>query len=79
MLCVLFIYLTTIDARSVLQNSDELLGSNSLQDDGSSLISSSYRHRLEHSSNFQTLRWSPRKLEQSKLCEFCDLIVPVVG
>ena len=38
-----------------------------------------YPHHLEHSKSFETLRWSPRKLEQSELCEFCDIIVPVVG
>jgi hypothetical protein len=75
----LIIYIIIIDARSVLQNSDDLLVSSSLQDDESSSISSSYRHRLEHSPHFQALRWSPRKLEKSDLCEFCDLIVPVVG
>jgi len=78
-LSFLIIYITIFDARSVLQNFDDLLVSSSLQDDESSSISSSYRHRLEHSPSFQTLRWSPRKLEQSELCEFCDLIVPVVG
>jgi hypothetical protein len=40
----LIIYITTIDALSVLQN------------DESSSISNSYRHRLE--SNFPLLRWN---------------------
>jgi len=78
-LLFVFCFLILIDARSVLQNSEDLLLNNSIQDDESSSISNNYRHHLEHSSSFQTLRWSPRKLEQSELCEFCDLIVPVVG
>lgn len=65
----LIIYITKNDARSV-----QLLTSDSIQDDETD----SYRHRLEHTDSFQTLRWSPRKLEQSELCEFCDLIIPVV-
>jgi hypothetical protein len=72
-------FLILIDARSILQNSEDLLVNNSVQDDESSSISNDYRHRVEHSNSFQTLRWSPRKLGQSELCEFCDLIVPVVG
>ena len=81
-LCLLTIYVITIDTRSIPQNSVDLLVNTSPQDDETNLISnsiSSYRHRLEHSTNIQTLRWSLRKLKTSELCEFCDLMVPVVG
>ncbi|CAF5156126.1 unnamed protein product, partial [Rotaria sp. Silwood1] len=75
----LTIYVTRIDVRSVLQYSINQLVS---EDDQSSLIHnsvSSYRHRFEHSTNFQSLRWSLRKLKNDELCEFCDLMVPVVS
>ena len=68
------IYTITIDARSVLQNSVDLLASSSLEED-----ESNFRHRLEHSPDFDSLRWSVRKFDKDDLCEYCDLIVPIVG
>ncbi|CAF3417930.1 unnamed protein product [Rotaria socialis] len=79
-LCPLTIHITKIYARSVLQKSIDLSPGYSLEDDESSFIHnsiSSCRHRLEHSTNFQALRWSLRKVQQTELCEFCELIIPV--
>ncbi|CAF0981469.1 unnamed protein product [Rotaria sordida] len=80
-LYLLTIYVTRIDVRSILQNSIDQLVSNSFDDDKLNLMHSSissYRHRLEHSTKFQALRWSLRKLKNDELCEFCDLMVPVI-
>ncbi len=76
---VLLIYIIAIDARSILQNVDELFMESISDDEESNPLSNSYRHHLQHSSAFQTLRWSPKKLDKSELCEFCDLILPLVS
>lgn len=81
-LCLLTIYIARIATRSVLQDSLDLLLDDSLQNDEENSVSTSvnsYRHLLEHSSNIQALRWSLRKLDKDELCEFCDIIVPVVS
>ena len=62
---LLFVYTRTIETRSILVDSHS--------------IANEDRHQLEHSSAFQRLRWTPRKLEQSTLCDLCDAAVPVVG
>jgi hypothetical protein len=72
--CLLTIYVITVDARSVLQNSVDLLVSSSSHEDESNV-----RHHLEHSTVMQELHWSLRKLGKNELCEFCDLVVPVVS
>ena len=73
-LCLLTIYVITTDTRSVLQDNFSLLVSSSSQQD-----ESKFRHRVEHSMDLQALRWSLRKLGKDDLCEFCDLMVPLVG
>jgi hypothetical protein len=72
--CLFTIYTITIDARSVLQDSVDLLASSSLQED-----ESNFRHRLEHSPVLDSLRWSVRKFDKDELCEYCDFILPIVG
>ena len=68
---LLFVYAITINARSLLPDPNPISLSDSVANED--------RHRLEHTSAVQTLRWTPRKLEQSELCGFCDVIVPVVS
>ncbi|CAF1215109.1 unnamed protein product [Adineta steineri] len=80
-LCFATIYITTIETRSILPDSTDLLLNNSPQDEEGKLIDNnvnSYRHRLEHSTDIQTLRWALRKLNADELCEFCDIMVPVI-
>lgn len=67
---VLVIFITKTNARSV-----SILTNDPIEDEESD----SYRHRLEHTDSFQTLRWTPRKIEQTALCEFCLLMVPIVS
>lgn len=69
---LIFISVVTIDARSISVGDP-------VTNDEPDVLSSSYRHRLEHSPSVQTLRWIPRRLGQSDLCEFCDVVVPVVS
>lgn len=67
----MFIYLITIETRSIHHDLDSMSHRNSITDND--------RHQLEHSPAIQTLRWTPRKLEQSEICDLCDAAVPMVG
>ncbi|CAF0859177.1 unnamed protein product [Adineta ricciae] len=80
-LCVTTCCVSIVSARSILQGSVEVLLNDAPENDESSSLSDSvsgYRHRLEHSTDIQAIRWSLRKLNADELCEFCDLIVPVI-
>ena len=81
-LCVATCCVSIVSARSILQGSLDVLLNNAPENDESSSLSESvsgYRHRLEHSTDLQAIRWSLRKLNADELCEFCDLIVTVVS
>ncbi len=78
---VLLAALTTVDTRSVQQDSDiELLFENRLR--GNKQLSdtiSSYRHRLDHSPNFKAFRYALSQQFTPPYCEFCHLFVPAVS
>lgn len=61
-----------IDTRSI--SVDEVV-----ENEESNFLSNNNRHRFEHSPSVQTLRWIPRRLEKSDLCEFCEVVVPIVS
>lgn len=70
-----------ISARAIGEDSVDVLVNDPSTDEEYAWMAdaSRYRHRLEHSADFQALRWSLRKLNKDDLCEFCDVAIPLVG
>ena len=84
-LLVAFYLLSTcvinITARAIGEDSVDVMVNDPSTDEEYAWMAdaSRYRHRLEHSADFQALRWSLRKLNKDDLCEFCDVAIPLVG
>ncbi|CAF1472859.1 unnamed protein product [Adineta steineri] len=75
-----FAALSTVDTRSIQNNSDvELLIQNRIVEKKQlSATIASYRHRFEHSPNFKKLRWALSEKLTPPYCEFCHLFVPAI-
>ena len=64
----------TIDTRAI--NEEVLLDEYNSQFD---IVLSNYRHRFEHSNNLKKLRWTIESRYNKAYCDFCNLVIPVVG
>jgi len=75
-----FTILSTVDTRSIQQNSTvELLVTNRVNENKQlSGTIASYRHRFEHSPNFKKLRWALHQQLTPPYCQFCHVFIPVV-
>ena len=67
----LTIYSMTIDARSISDSSNN-------DDQNLSVTLANYQHRFERSMNFKKLRWAMGNLNNTAICDGCDLLIPEV-
>ena len=44
-----------------------------------STMVAAYRHRFEHSPNFQEFKWAIEEKLGAPYCQFCDILVPTVS
>jgi len=74
------IYLITIDARSIYEDTVSVSIDRPLNDADRNLFTTlaGYRHRFERSMNFKKLRWTFDNLNSKEICDGCDLLVPEV-
>ncbi len=74
------LYLITIDARSVYDDTPNQSNNGPFNNDDRHLLTTlaNYRHRFERSMNFKKLRWALGNLNSTALCDACDLLVPEV-
>lgn len=80
--CLFALCITTAYSRSIQPDFVDLVLNDSpvhTEDDISPTDLAAYRHQFDHSMDIQALRWSLRKLQADELCEFCDIMVPLVG
>jgi hypothetical protein len=79
--CFLAINVLTIETRSVREDYIKPILNDPLSDNHRKLLHAytGYRHRFEHSPNFEALRWSLKDLEAPELCEFCERGTPIVS
>jgi hypothetical protein len=74
------IYLITIDARSIYEDTANQSVNGPVKDGDRNLVNTlaNYRHRFERSMNFKKLRWAVGNLNSKALCDACVLLVPEV-
>jgi hypothetical protein len=79
--CIFAIEVLTVETRFIPEDNIITILNNPLSDDHRKLLHAftGYRHRFEQSPNFKALRWSLGNLEDSGLCDLCDLGAPLVS
>lgn len=81
-LLVLLVFgFATIDTRSIENDVNiEQLVERRISTDRKLLTTvAAFRHRFEHSPNFQEFNWAIRDQLGASYCEFCDIFVPAVS
>jgi hypothetical protein len=76
-----FITFSTVHAHSIQQDStaEELLNNRINANKQVLAMITSYRHRFQHSPNFEALRWALSEKLTPPYCEVCHVVVPLVS
>ena len=78
---LLLLVFATVDTRSIENDVDiEQLVERRISTNKKLLTTvAAFRHRFEHSPNFQEFNWAIRDQLGASYCQFCDILVPTVS